>query len=323
VKVLVTGAGGFAGGHLVECLLGGEVIATPEAVWGCDLATTPPPYLPPTVRWLAADLRQPEAARQVIETGRPDRIYHLAAQAFAGDSWANPWPLLETNLRSQVNLCEAVLAAHVEPRILVVGSGEAYGRVTAADLPINENCPLRPYNPYGVSKVAQDLLGYQYHLSRGLAVVRVRPFNHLGPRQSRLFVAPAFAAQIAAIEQGRQPPIIRVGNLEARRDFTDVRDMVRAYVLALERCTPGEAYNIGAGRSYGIRQLLEMLLSLSSVAITVETDPQRLRPAEVPETVCDASKFRACTGWTPQIPFERSVRDVLEYERAQLEHNAP
>ena len=255
--------------------------------------------------------------RALIERVRPDRIYHLAGQAFVGDSWANPWPTLETNLRSQVNLSEAVLAARLEPRLLVLGSAEEYGRVALEDLPIRETCPLRPDSPYSVSKVGQDYLGLQYHLSSGLDVVRARPFNHIGPRQNSKFVAPAFASQIAAIEAGRQPAMLRVGNLEARRDFTDVRDMVRAYALALDHGEAGEVYNIGSGQSRTIRDLLTTLLSLARVEITVEVDPDRLRPSDVPEMRCDASKFRACTGWEPRIPFEHSLRDLLDYERAR------
>jgi GDP-4-dehydro-6-deoxy-D-mannose reductase len=167
-----------------------------------------------------------------------------------------------------------------------------------------------------VSKVGQDLLGLQYHLSHGLHIVRVRPFNHIGPRQDRKFVAPAFAAQIAAIEAGRQPPVMRVGHLGARRDFTDVRDMVRAYTLALEQGEPGEVYNIGSGRSRGIQELLDALLSFSSAAILVEVDPARLRPSDVPNVVCDATKFRTRTGWAPRLPFEQSLKDLLDYERA-------
>jgi GDP-4-dehydro-6-deoxy-D-mannose reductase len=234
-----------------------------------------------------------------------------------GASWANPWETLETNLRSQVNVLEAVREVCPDARVLVLGSNEEYGQLTPEDLPVRETSPLRPASPYGVSKVGQDLLGLQYHLSHGLYIVRVRPFNHLGPRQDPKFVAPAFASQIAAIESGRQPPVIQVGNLETRRDFTDVRDMVRAYGLALERGEPGEVYNIGAGRSRGVDELLATLLGFSSAAIRVEVDPARFRPSDVPDVVCDASKFRTRTGWAPRIPFEQSLKDLLDYERAQ------
>ncbi len=317
MRFLITGVGGFAGSHLADHLL-----ATPDPdseVWGCDLSGTRRPYQPNGLKLIPADLRDPEAARAVIAQARPDRIFHLAGQAFVGDSWANPWPTLEINLRAQVNLFEAVLAERLEPRMLVLGSSEEYGWVSPEDLPVRETCPLRPDSPYAVSKVGQDFLGLQYHLSHRLPIVRVRPFNHIGPRQNRKFVAPAFASQIAAIEAGRQPPSLQVGNLTARRDFTDVRDMVRAYVLALEQGEPGEVYNIGSGQSRSIQALLEGLFSLSSARITVEMDSGRRRPSDVPEMVCDASKFRARTGWEPRLPFEQTLRDLLDYERELVE----
>jgi GDP-4-dehydro-6-deoxy-D-mannose reductase len=314
LRSLITGAGGFAGSHLADYLL-----AQPDAdteVWGGDRIGQPRPYHPPGLKLLGVDLRDPAATRQLIEHVRPNRVYHLAAQAFVGASWANPWETLETNLRSQVNVLEAIRDMCPDARVLVLGSNEEYGHVAAEDLPVPETHPLRPASPYGVSKVGQDLLGLQYHLSHGLHIVRVRPFNHIGPRQDRKFVAPAFAAQIAAIEAGRQPPVMRVGHLGARRDFTDVRDMVRAYTLALEQGEPGEVYNIGSGRSRGIQELLDALLSFSSAAILVEVDPARLRPSDVPNVVCDATKFRTRTGWAPRLPFEQSLKDLLDYERA-------
>jgi GDP-4-dehydro-6-deoxy-D-mannose reductase len=314
LRILITGVSGFAGSHLADHLL-----SEPEAdVWGCDRGATRRLKLTPGLKSLTADLLDPESARAVIHKVQPERIYHLAGQAHVGESWANPWTTLEVNLRAQVNVFEAVLAEGLKPRLLVLGSMEEYGQVAPDELPVREASPLRPDSPYGVSKVGQDLLGLQYHLSRGLAVVRVRPFNHIGPRQSLKFVAPAFASQIAAIEAGRQPPLLKVGNLGARRDFTDVRDMVGAYRLALEHCDPGEVYNIGSGRSRAIQELLDTLLSLARCPIRVELDPARLRPSDVPNVVCDASRFKARTGWEPRIPFEQSLQDLLEYERNKL-----
>jgi len=315
VRSLITGVGGFAGSHLAEALLS----ASPEAeVWGCDLNGERRPYHPAALHVLPADLRDPAATQRVVQECRPDRVYHLAGQAFAGESWSNPWQTLETNLRGQVNLLEAVLAGPGTPRILVVASSEVYGRAPRPGEPVSETFPLCPENPYAVSKAAQDLLAQQYYLSHNLAIVRVRPFNHIGPRQNRRFVAPAFASQIAAIEAGRQPPVVRVGNLTARRDITDVRDMVQAYRLALEIGQPGEVYNLGSGCSHSMQDLLTVLLGFAKVSITVEVDPQRLRPVDAPDVICDASKFRAATGWAPRIPFEQSLQDLLEYERSQV-----
>lgn len=313
LRALITGVGGFAGSHLADYL----VAHTAFEVWGCDVVGTRRPFHPAALQLRAVDLRDPGAVTALLEEVRPDRIYHLAARAFVGDSWANPWDTLETNLRAQVNLLEAVRHAPQPARVLVLGSAEVYGRVPSTALPIHEDQPFRPDSPYAVSKVAQDLLGLQYHLSYQLPIVRVRPFNHIGPRQSRQFVAPAFAAQIAAIEAGRQPPVLRVGNLSARRDFTDVRDMVRAYYLALEQGVPGEVYNLGAGHSWSIQALLDTLRGFATVPVTVEVDPARLRPVDLPELRCDTRRFHAHTGWEPQIPFEQTLRDLLDYERGE------
>lgn len=314
MRSLITGVSGFAGSHLADYLAN----QSNTEVWGCDRIGARRPFHPTALRLQEVDLCDPTATRALLEQLQPDSIYHLAGQAFVGSSWADPWDTLETNLRAQTNLLEAMRAVCPSARMLVVGSNEEYGRLQPEDLPVRETTPLRPDSPYGVSKIGQDMLGLQYYLSYGLHIVRVRPFNHIGPRQNPKFVAPAFASQIAAIEAGRQPPTLRVGNLMARRDFTDVRDMVRAYALALTQGEPGEVYNIGSGRSRGIQELLDLLLSFSTRPITVEVDPTRLRPSDVAEAVCDAGKFKTRTGWTPTRPFEQTLKDLLDYERAQL-----
>lgn len=314
--VLITGGSGFAGTYLVEFLR-----SRPDlAVWTSD-RTGPNPRLgeAAAARHIKLDLLDPAAARRVLAQVRPDYVYHLAGQAFVGQSWADPWGTLEINGRAQLNLLEAAVAEKLTPRFLAVGSMEEYGRVAPGELPIRETHPLRPDSPYGVSKVTQDMLGLQYFLARGLPVIRVRPFNHIGPRQSRKFVAPAFASQIAAIEAGKQPPVIQVGNLSARRDFTDVRDVVRAYVLALEHGAPGEVYNIGSGESHSIQSLLDRMLQLSPVSITVEIDPARLRPSDVPDVICDATRLREATGWQPRVSLAQSLSDLLAFERTQVD----
>ena len=316
MRSLITGVGGFAGSHLADCLLA-QAGAAAE-VWGCDLSVAHRPYLSSKITLLAADLRDPQAARDVVEQSHPDHIYHLAGQAFVGDSWTHPWETLETNLRAQVNLLEAIVASGLRPRVLVIGSADEYGRVGISSTPIDETQPLLPDSPYGVSKVGQDFLGLQYFLSYALPAIRVRPFNHIGPRQSHKFVAAAFASQIAAIEAGQQPPVMQVGNLEARRDFTDVRDTVRAYALLLEHGQAGEVYNIGSGASRRIRDLLDVLLSLARTPIRVETDAARLRPNDLPDLVCDATRLRQATGWQPRFTFEQTLADLLNYERTLL-----
>jgi GDP-4-dehydro-6-deoxy-D-mannose reductase len=201
---------------------------------------------------------------------------------------------------------------------LVVGSGEEYGLVSPEDLPIDEDTPLRPLSAYAISKVAQDLLGLQYYLTHKLPIVRVRPFNHIGPRQRLGFVAPDFASQIAAAELGLRPPVIEVGNLDTRRDFSDVRDVVRAYVSLITCGELGQVYNVGSGRSHAVQDVLDILVAKSKVPIEVQSDPQRMRPSDVPEAVSDVTRIREHTGWRAEIPFERSLDDILAYWRAEM-----
>ena len=320
MRSLITGAGGFAGSHLADYLLAqrDNQADDPSGVWGCDRTDQRPPYLAEAVRLVAVDLRDPAATLDLLAEAAPDRIYHLAGQAHVGDSWTDPWDTLEANMRSQLNLLEGLVRLGQHPRVLVIGSADEYGTVAPGDLPLSEDRPLRPDSPYAVSKVGQDLLGLQYYLSHQLPVVRVRPFNHIGPRQNRRFVAANFAGQIAAIEAGLQPPVIRVGNLAARRDFTDVRDMMRGYGLTLEHGVPGEVYNLGSGRSVAIADLLHTLLSFASVPISIEHDPARLRPSDLPDLVCDARKAQAQTGWQPSVPLDTTLRDLLNYERSRV-----
>jgi len=314
LRALITGVAGFAGSHLVEYL----AAATDLEIWGNVLEADHLRLVVPGARVVVADLRDPGATRELVEQARPDFVFHLAAQAFVPLSWVDPWDTLETNLRSQMNLCEALLRSSPKARVLVVGSNEEYGQVRSDELPVNEASPLRPDSPYAVSKIAQDFLGLQYFLSRGLPVVRVRPFNHIGPRQSEKFVAAAFAKQVASIEAGLQVPVVKVGNLSAQRDFTDVRDMVRAYYLALSHGEVGEVYNIGSGTPRSIQHVLDALLSYSGVDVRAEIDPERMRPSDTPIMYCDASKFMARTGWTPTIPFEQTLHDVLDDWRTRI-----
>ncbi len=314
LRALITGVGGFAGSHLADALS-----TRPEAeIWGCEIGSRRPSYLSERVHLIQADLRDPKAVTALLDRVRPDRLYHLAGQAFPQQSWADPWDTFETNLRPQINLLESIRRLDLAPRILIVGSNEEYGQSAAGETAVPETAELRPQNPYAVSKVAQDMLGLQYFLSHGLHTVRVRPSNHLGPRQSERFVAPAFARQIALIEADLQPPVMKVGNLSARRDFTDVRDIVRAYQLALEQGQPGEVYNVGSGRTVAVQALLDGLLDLTLANIRVEVDPALLRPTDAPEQRCDASKLRAETGWAPEIPLEHTLRDLLDYERSRV-----
>ncbi len=312
MRALITGIAGFAGSHLAEYLLA----ETDWEVWGTIHQNERNiSHLRGQLKLRRVDLRVSVAVRDLLGEVRPDRVYHLAGQSYVPVSWDDPWQTFEINVRSQINLLEAVLEAGLTPRILIVASNEEYGLIAPEDLPIDEDTPLRPASPYAVSKVAQDMLGLQYHLNYDLFVVRVRPFNHIGPRQRSEFVAAAFAQQLAEIEAGLRSPVVQVGNLEAKRDFTDVRDMVRAYFFALERGEAGAVYNIGAGQAHSIRELLDILLELSTARVAVEHDPTRTRPSDVPVAICDASRFRTQTGWAPQTPFRESLRRVLDYWR--------
>jgi GDP-4-dehydro-6-deoxy-D-mannose reductase len=321
LRALITGAGGFVGGHLCAYLLAHTDWKLTGTVYPHPVDAQPQE---PRLRLRHADLRDPEGVQALVGEVQPDCVFHLAAQSFVPASFADPWDTLQNNVRAQLNLLEAVRRSGRDVRLLVIGSNEEYGAPRPEELPQTEESPLRPNNPYAVSKVAQDFLGLQYYLAYGLPVVRVRPFNHTGPGQAPRFVVPAFASQIARIEAGLQEPVMKVGNLEAARDFTDVRDIVRAYHLAVSQGEPGEVYNLASGQPQSVRGLLEMLLSHSHVEIRVERDPRRYRPVDVPVAYGSAAKFRQRTGWEPQIPFEQTLRDTLAYWREQtgaMEHD--
>ncbi len=315
-RVLVTGVTGFAGSHLVDYMLTRDDVE----IFGIQRwrsRTENIEHFAGRITLLECDLRDAASTRDVLEKVRPAWIFHLAAQSFVPTSWNAPSESLVTNVLGQVNIFEAVRRLGLECRIQLACSSEEYGMVFENELPIRETNPLRPLSPYAVSKVAQDMLGYQYWMSWKVDAVRTRGFNHEGPRRGPVFVASDFAKQIADIEKGLRPPVLSVGNLEARRDFTDVRDMVRAYWLALEHCAPGEVYNICSGRAYAIREVLDLLLGMTRTRIEVREDAARLRPSDVPVLLGDASKFRTATGWTPSIPFEQTLADMLEYWRTR------
>jgi GDP-4-dehydro-6-deoxy-D-mannose reductase len=316
VRVFITGAGGFAGGHLVEHLLTLPDMRITAAVF------EPPGRNPRLdgrpVEQRQLDLREAPAVHAAIADAQPELVFHLAAQAAVGQSFQDPWGTLANNIHAQVNLLEACRTIVPRARILVVSSAEVYGAAGPADAPLDERVPFAPANPYSVSKVTQDVLGLQYFLAYGLPVICARPFNHIGPGQGSGFVAADFASQIAAIEAGAREPVMFVGNLEAERDFTDVRDIVRAYALILARGEPGQAYNVCSGQAHSIQHLLDTLLSYSAIPIRVRQDPARMRPSDVPRRVGNASRLRALTGWEPQIPFEQSLLDTLNDWRARL-----
>jgi GDP-4-dehydro-6-deoxy-D-mannose reductase len=266
------------------------------------------------------DLRDAGPIDQLLGTLKPDRIYHLAAQASVAAAWADPAATLTENLVIAQRILEAARRQAPESRILMVSSSEVYGAVAREQMPVTENQPLRPVDPYGVSKAAMELLAQQYHLAFGMHVVVARPFNHIGPRQRRGFVVPDFAAGIVAIERGEATPVLRVGNLQTARDFTDVRDVVRAYRLALEDGAPGSVYNISSGIAVEIAAILDALLAAARVRVTVEVDPHRHRPIDRPAMIGSFAALQKATGWRPEVPLARSVEDTLAYWRATPEN---
>jgi GDP-4-dehydro-6-deoxy-D-mannose reductase len=314
LRALITGIAGFVGAHLAEAIQA----ETNWEVWGVVIGSVERASAISGARILTADLREPEQARVLVEAAQPDWLFHLAAQAYVPQSWADPWDTYETNIRSQLNLLDSLGRLGSAARVLVVSSNEVYGYARAEDLPLAENAPLRPNSPYAVSKLAQDFMGLQYFLDRKMPVIRVRPFNHIGPRQNERFVAPSFARQIVEIERGRREPVLRLGNMSAQRDFTDVRDMVRAYILAIQHGEPGDVYNIGSGRARSVREMLDIMLSNTSAMIAEETDLAKFRPSDTPISYADPSKFQRQTGWEPRLSFEQTCVDILNDWRARI-----
>ena len=262
-----------------------------------------------------ADLLDRDRVAALVEEIRPGFVFHLAGLSSPAASWGDPAATIATNAGMQANLLSSLVRLQPMPRVLVIGSGDEYGRPPGRARRLNEETPLRPVTPYGVSKVTQDLLGLQYFLSHSLPVIRVRPFNHAGPRQAPQFAIASFAQQVALIERGAQAPVLKVGNLSSRRDYTDVRDMARAYVMAIEKGRPGDVYNIGSGVATRIGDILKLLLRMSRSTIAVEVDERRKHLAEAEVYVCDARRFQRLTGWRPQIPLSRTLRDTLDYWR--------
>lgn len=315
-KVLITGITGFVGSHLAEYILNNFPNIRVYGLIRWRSKRDNIRGFENKINLVEGDMRDYSSMYNVISEVLPDKIFHLAAQSFVPTSFTAPTETLVTNVIGELNIFEAVRKIGINPRILIAGSSEEYGLVKKSELPIKETTPLRPQSPYAVSKVAQDMLGYQYFMSYSLNIVRTRAFNHTGPRRGEVFVASNFAKQIAMIEKGKQEPIIFVGNLEAKRDFTDVRDIVEAYWLALERCKFGEVYNISSDKTYSIKEILDILCSFSKVKdIKIKVDPNRLRPSDVPVLCGDSSKFRKTTGWKPKIPIEKTLSDLLDYWR--------
>ncbi|OIO38248.1 MAG: GDP-mannose 4,6-dehydratase [Candidatus Omnitrophica bacterium CG07_land_8_20_14_0_80_50_8] len=317
MKILITGIRGFVGTHLAEFLLDKKDVQIHGIARGAGekrrrSKTAGKVFIH------NCDLRDASSVDRILKKVRPDWVFHLAAQSFVPRSWENPAQTLTNNTIGQLNLLESLKTLKIRPRVHIAGSSEEYGKVDPSEIPMKETNPLRPLSPYGVSKVTQDLLAYQYYQSFHMDLVRTRAFSHTGPGQTDVFVASNFAKQIARIEAGKQSAVIHVGNLEAVRDFTDVRDMVRAYWLALEKGKAGEVYNICSEAGHPIKEIVAIYLKACALRVKVKEDPSRIRPSDVPILVGDGRKFFKQTGWTPRILFKETLLDLLNYWRKKI-----
>lgn len=319
-KVLITGITGFSGSHLAEYLLkeGYDVYGT---IRGRCRQMDFISHIKNRITLLECDLTDPNSVYATVKDSYPDVIYHLAAQTFVPTSWRAPQETMSTNILGTLNILESVRKSECNPIILITGSSEEYGYVHASEIPIKETNPLRPLSPYGVSKVAQDLLGYQYFKSYGLKIIRTRSFNLIGPRSGDKIFTASFSKQIAEIESGKKKPILSVGNLQAVRDLNDIRDNVRAYELCVEKCSIGEVYNISTGEGCVVGDILDKLLEMSIVDIKIRKDPMRMRPSDVQVLVGDSTKFREETGWKPEYTIDMSLKDILNYWREKVQNS--
>lgn len=315
-KILVTGASSFAGSYLVDHLLK----TTNDNIFGTYYSESSLSILGKNqekINVIQVDLTKKDQVKKLIQQIKPDSIYHLAALTSPSNSFDAPDETFINNILSELNILEEIRKNNLfDTKLLIISSAEVYGSVKKEDLPISETVSLNPTNPYAVSKIAQDFLGRQYFLSYGLKIIRVRPFNHIGPKQSPNFVVSSFAKKIAEIEKGIHAPVLTVGNLETKRDFTDVRDMVKAYALILEKGELGEVYNIGSGESHKISEILNNLLSFSKVKIEIKQDKNLLRPIDNQELVCDYSKLKNITNWEPTVPIMKTLQETLDYWRS-------
>lgn len=310
-KSLIIGGAGFVGGHLADALLahGEDVAATKLENEEISDAR---------VKKINLQILDADAVKRTIDEELPDRIYHLAAISSVAFSWKNPHAAVDVNIKGALNLLEAVRSIGGNIRVLMIGSGEEYGAVRPELLPINEECGLNPGNVYAVTKICQNMISALYAKAYGLDVMMVRAFNHCGPGQLPAFAISDFAKQIAEAEAGRREPVIYVGNLSARRDFTDVRDVVRAYIMLMEKGARGNTYNVGSGRARSIEEMLNRLISMAKCGIEVKTDEARFRPVDVPVIEADISKLKSATGWRPEIPVDKTLADTLEYWRSNI-----
>jgi len=309
MKALIIGVSGFVGKYLVDELIG--------AGWDVSGTRLPTESADLDIPVYELNILDASAVKSLINKLKPDHVFHLAAQSSVAISWKQPALTVDVNIKGTVNLLEAVREKEATPRVLLIGSGEEYGYIQPNELPVDEDTALRPGNIYACTKIAQGMIGQIYAKAYGLEVIIIRAFNHIGPGQTDTFAVPGFCKQVAEIEAKGEKGTIRVGNLEAKRDFTDVRDIAKAYRLLAEKGESGEIYNVGSGVSVAIAVVLEAIIRLSSAKITVEQDQTRMRPSDTPEIRADVSKLVACTGWKPKIALEETIKNVLDEWRGK------
>lgn len=318
MRILITGITGMVGSHLAEYVLAHhpDVEVHGMVRWRSPRANLA--KINGRVTLHEGELRDLHSLVRVLEITRPERIFHLAAQSYVSASFSAPADTLHTNVIGTTNLLDAVRMTGIDPRIHICSSSEVYGQVRPDEVPIRESNEFRPASPYAVSKCGEDMIALQYFLSYGIKTIRTRMFTHTGPRRGDVFAESAFAKQIAEVEAGLRPNPIKVGNLNSVRTFADVSDAVRAYWLLLEKCPPGEVYNIGGERTMTVGEMLDVLIGMAGCRIRYEVDPALVRPSDVTLQIPDTSKFRAATGWEPKVPLETTLRDLLDYHRGRI-----
>jgi len=312
MKSLIIGAGGFVGSYLIDCLVKDaeqSICATKMANEKIDRTDI-----------LVADLDilDKSSIISLLNNFKPDYIYHLAAQSSVKLSWDNPGLTVDINIKGTLNVLDAIRESNLTPRILLIGSGEEYGHVAPNELPINENNLLRPGNIYAATKCAQNFIGSIYNKAYSMDIMMVRAFNHIGPKQSPIFVVSDFCKQLAEIEKGLREPIIYVGNLSSKRDFTDVRDVVCAYKMLMQKGKSGETYNVGSSKAITMQEILDKLLTLSKTEVKVVIDQSKFRPVDVPVINADITKINKQTGWKPVIPIEQTLLETFNYWKNHL-----
>ena len=311
-RSLIIGAAGFVGAYLIDCIAENQdmsIYATklPNEKVNRDNVTV-----------FDLDIMDKEAIVALLFEVRPDYIYHLAAQSSVGVAWKNPSLTIDVNIKGSINVMDAVRELYYKPKVLLIGSGEEYGYIKPEEIPINEENRVRPGNIYAATKACQNMIGHIYAKAYDMELYMVRAFNHIGPGQAPLFVVSDFCKQVAEIEKGLREPVIYVGNLDSKRDFTDVRDVVRAYTALIEVGVSGETYNVGSGNAVCVRDILQTIIDMSKVKIEVQIDPNKLRPIDVMTIEADTHKINELTGWKPLISISQTIEETLNFWRAQV-----